>query len=217
MNIKGDRKELAVTYNTAIGAWFGRSRMISRDEMLNCVFRFGELPSNDLAFIDAAIPGHSRTLLGALGRGTAEQDLRHKVERAENYHIDFIRAEPGNGAALHSHDTEETFICLTGRWRVSWGTDGGDSVELDYLDGICCPPGVMRSFVNLSDQPALLLSILGGRDPGNVVWSEAIQLRIAAGQRRIAGTAAPRQGERAELSPSAAIATIRAGREGGEA
>ncbi|MBR1219272.1 cupin domain-containing protein [Bradyrhizobium sp. U87765 SZCCT0131] len=191
MEIKGDRKELAVNYDTAIGAWFGRSRMISRDEMLARVFRFDELPSSDLAFIDAAIPGHTRTLLGALGRGTAEEDLKHKVEKAENYHIDFIRAAPGNGAALHSHDTEETFICLTGRWRVSWGTDGGESVELDYLDGICCPPGVMRAFENLDDRPALLLSILGGRDPGNVVWSEAIQSRIAAGQRRIAGTAAP--------------------------
>ncbi|WP_291863854.1 hypothetical protein [Bradyrhizobium sp.] len=66
---------------------------------------------------------------------------------------------------------------------MTWGTDGEDSVELNYLDGICCPPGVMRSFENISDKTALLLSILGGREPGNVVWSESIQLKMASGPR----------------------------------
>ena len=183
MEIKGIRKEASLTYDKSIGAWFGASQAISREEMLSRVFRFGELPSNDRAFIDAVIPGHNRTLMGALGRGTAEEDLKHQVEKAENYHIDYIRAEPGNGAALHSHDTEETFICLTGKWRITWGTLGEESVELNYLDGICCPPGVMRSFENISDKTALLLSILGGREPGNVVWSESIQRKMASGDR----------------------------------
>jgi quercetin dioxygenase-like cupin family protein len=183
MEIKGNRKEASVNYDKNIGAWFGASQAISREEMLSRVFRFGKLPSNDRAFIDAVIPGHNRTLMGALGLGTAEEDLKHQVEKAENYHIDYIEAEPGNGAALHSHDTEETFICLTGKWRVTWGTNGDESVELNYLDGIVCPPGVMRSFENISDKKALLLSILGGREPGNVVWSESIQLKMATSAR----------------------------------
>jgi hypothetical protein len=41
------------------------------------------------------------------------------------------------------------------------------------------PPGVMRSFANISDKQALLLSIIGGREPGNVVWSESIQSKMA--------------------------------------
>jgi quercetin dioxygenase-like cupin family protein len=183
MKIKGVRKEASVNYDTKIGAWFGTSQKITRAEMLSRVFRFDELPSNDTAFIDAVIPGHNRTLMGALGLGTAEEDLKHQVEKAENYHVDYIRAEPGNGAALHSHDTEETFICLTGKWRVTWGTDGEESVELNYLDGICCPPGVMRSFENVSEKTSLLLSILGGREPGNVVWSESIQSKMTNGTR----------------------------------
>ena len=183
MQIKGIRKEASVNFDSRIGAWFGASQPVSREEMLSRVFRFNELPSNASAFIDAVMPGHNRTLMGALGRGTAEEDLRHQVEKAENYHIDYIKAEPGNGAALHSHDTEETFISLTGKWRVTWGTGGEESVELDYLDGICCPPGVMRSFENIGEQTALLLSILGGREPGNVVWSESIQSKMATGTR----------------------------------
>jgi quercetin dioxygenase-like cupin family protein len=176
------RKELDIEFDKTVsenGAWFARSLPITREAMLKNVFRFGQMPSSERAFIDAVIPGHNRILMGALGRGTADENLKPQVETAENYHIDFIRALPGNGAALHSHDTEETFICLTGRWRVTWGNTGEDHIDLDYLDGICCPPGVMRSFSNISDKEALLLSILGGREPGHVIWSKAIQPKLA--------------------------------------
>jgi len=41
----------------------------------------------------------------------------------------------------------------------------------------------MRSFENISEKTALLLSILGGREPGNVVWSESIQSKMTNGTR----------------------------------
>jgi uncharacterized RmlC-like cupin family protein len=177
------RKELEITHETAIGehgAWFARSRPITREAMLGQVFRFGQMPSSARAFVDAVMPGHNRVLMGALGRGTSDENLKPQVESAENYHIDFIRAAPGNGAALHSHDTEETFICLTGTWRVAWGDHGEEHVDLNYLDGICCPPGVMRSFSNVSASEALLLAILGGREPGHVIWSQSIRAKMVA-------------------------------------
>ena len=173
------RQELDIVEDKSIGAWFAGSKPIAREAMLKNVFRFGAMPQSDRAFIDAVIPGHNRILMGALGRGTSDENLKPQVETAENYHIDFIKAEPGNGAALHSHDTEETFICLTGKWRVAWGNDGEEHVDLSYLDGICCPPGVMRTFINVSDQPALLLAIIGGREPGHVVWAKSIQAKMA--------------------------------------
>lgn len=172
------RKELEIIQDKTVsahGAWFAKSLPISREEMLKNVFRFGQMPQSERAFIDAVMPGHNRILMGALGRGAADEDLKPQVETAENYHIDFIKADPGNGAALHSHDTEETFICLTGKWRIAWGTNGEDHVELNYLDGICCPPGVMRSFSNISGEPALMLAIIGGREPGHVIWSQSIR------------------------------------------
>ena len=143
------RPEIGLAHDPNVGAWFARSKPVGRDEMMRRVFRFGEMPASGRAFMDAVIPGHNRILMGALGRGTADENLKPQVEEAENYHIDFVKAEPGNGAALHSHDTEETFICFTGRWRVTWGDQGEDSVEFGYLDGICCQPGVMRSFENV--------------------------------------------------------------------
>ena len=176
------RKEIELAHDKSVsehGAWFAKSLPITRDEMLRNVFRFGKMPDSDRAFIDAVMPGHNRILMGALGRGTSDENLKPQVETAENYHIDFIKAEPGNGAALHSHDTEETFICLTGKWRVAWGNNGEEHIDLDYLDGICCPPGVMRSFSNVSGSTALLLAIIGGREPGHVVWSESIHAKMA--------------------------------------
>ncbi|MGI9304725.1 MAG: hypothetical protein ACR2RB_18775 [Gammaproteobacteria bacterium] len=69
-------------------------------------------------------------------------------------------------------------ICLSGCWRVCWGTHGDESIELDYLDGICVPPGVMRSFENVATDSALLLSILGGKSPGHVAWSSSIRGKL---------------------------------------
>ena len=176
------RLEIEPTYDEQIGAWFGGSKAISNDEMMRKVFRFNELPDSNIAFIDAVLPGHKRVLMGALGSGAEDENLRSQVENAENYHIDFIKALPGNGAALHSHDTEETFVCLTGQWKIGWGDYGEESITLKQYDGIVVPPGVMRSFENISDSESLLLSILGGKHPGHVVWANSMHRRLQEAQ-----------------------------------
>lgn len=172
------RLERDISFDEEIGAHFGKSQPISKTDMLAKVFRFAELPSTREAFIDAALPEHRRILMGAVGGGAEDEKLSSQVAEAENYHIDFIRSAPGTGAALHSHDSEETFICLTGSWRVSWGDEGADSIELNYLDGIWVPAGVMRSFENIAREDSLLLSILGGKTPGHVVWAESIRGKL---------------------------------------
>ncbi len=174
------RRETNLKFDESINAWFGGSRSLTADQLNACVFRFDQLPSSPKAFIDAALPGHRRTLMGALGGGAADEELSSQVSDAHNYHIDYIRAAPGNGAALHSHDTEETFICLTGKWKVATGDHGEIFVELNYLDGVVCPPGVMRSFENVGDEEALLLSILGGKNPGHVVWAQSLHAPLTA-------------------------------------
>ena len=172
------RYEVGLEHDPTVDALFAQSRAISRKEMLANVWRFDRMPRSRRAFIDTALPGHERTLMGALGSGAEDEALKPQVESAENYHVDYVQAEPGNGAALHSHDSEESFICLSGRWRVCWGTSGNESVELSYLDGICVPAGVMRSFENVSDTPALLLTILGGHSPGPVAWSSTLRAAL---------------------------------------
>ena len=114
------RNERDIHFDAASGAWFGKSMPVSRDEMEGRVWRFGELVPSPRAFLDCTLPGHVRTLYSALGAGADDEQLEGTaVEQAVNYHIDFVKAPPGNGAALHSHGSEETFVALTGRWESS--------------------------------------------------------------------------------------------------
>lgn len=169
-----NRDEVDVRFDDDIQAHVGQSKPISDEEMEARVWRFNALEGSPNAFIDAAVPGHERVLYGALGSGTADEQIVKAVKAAENFHIDFIKAAPGQGAALHSHDSEEVFIVMTGRWKVTWGTNGDNELELDQFDGVSVPSGVMRSFENLGNEENVLMAIIGGKTPGPCVWSEAI-------------------------------------------
>jgi mannose-6-phosphate isomerase-like protein (cupin superfamily) len=169
-----NRDEVNIRYDDTIKAHVGRSKPTSTEEIRSRVWRFDALEGSPNAFLDAAVPGHERVLYGALGTGTADEQIVKAVKAAENFHIDFIKAGPGQGAALHSHDSEEVFIAMTGRWKVTWGTHGENELELDRFDGISVPSGVMRSFENLGDTENILMAIIGGKTPGYCVWSEAI-------------------------------------------
>jgi hypothetical protein len=52
---------------------------------------------------------------------------------------------------MHNHDTNETFIPMTGVWHCSWENEKGEveSVDLNPLDVISFPPGAIRRFENI--------------------------------------------------------------------
>ena len=72
---------------------------------------------------------------------------------------------------MHNHDTNETFIPMTGRWRASWEGKNGEveHVDLDPLDVISFPPGLIRRFENVTagDPSAehILMFVIGGDAP----------------------------------------------------
>lgn len=37
----------------------------------------------------------------------------------------------------------------------------------------------MRSFENISDKPALMMVMIGGKEPGHVIWAESIRKSMA--------------------------------------
>ena len=77
--------------------------------------------------------------------------------------ITLARCPPGQGPGLHSHRTTfETFTVLKGRFEVSWGDRGSDTVEIGLFDTISVPPGVCRGFHNVSDEEGLLQVIITG-------------------------------------------------------
>ena len=150
------RNERDMRFDPTSGAWFGKSRPVSPEEMAARVWRFGELVPSPRAFLDCTLPGHVRTLLSALGGGADDEQLEGTaVEQAVNYHIDFVKAPPGNGAALHSHGSEETFVALTGRWEIYWGDDG------ERLGG----PRALRRHGRSRRRPPRLPQCVGHRSP----------------------------------------------------
>ena len=147
----------------------------SVDEMLKHVARFREQKSTDKAFIDTRIPGHEREIYSIIGGSTLEDpDLKPPLE-AHDFHLAIVKCEPGKGAALHSHLTQEVFMPLTGRWAISWGPKGEKEVVLEPYDVMEVPVHVMRAFRNVGKETGLLLACVSGRDPGKVGWPERMK------------------------------------------
>jgi quercetin dioxygenase-like cupin family protein len=92
---------------------------------------------------------------------------------------------------MHNHDTNETFIALTGRWRCEWNEgDAKEHVDLAPYDVISFPVGVARRFMNVTyDEPNkehLLMFIIGGNQPQAEFTPAAMQRceEFAKGKRR---------------------------------
>jgi hypothetical protein len=88
---------------------------------------------------------------------------------------------------MHNHDTNETFIAMTGRWRCEWNEgDALEYVDLDPLDVISLPVGVARRFMNVTygepDQEHILMFVIGGNEP-QAEFTPAAMARCEAWQR----------------------------------
>ena len=85
----------------------------------------------------------------------------------KDFAVVIAECEPHNGPGLHSHaKSTETFTCIQGRFRIEWGDEGENAIELGLFDTISVPPGVMRRFQNISDEVGLLYVILQGGERG---------------------------------------------------
>src|SRR2546421_8028323 len=134
---------------------------LSRKEMLKRVARFKALKGSDGGLPDSKMPGCERTLYNVIGfqppRGkggavtspVGEDAARlAAIKISEGFNLGYCRAKPGHGPMMHNHDTNETFIPMTGRWRARWGNEKGkiEHTDLDALDGVFFSPGPVRRF-----------------------------------------------------------------------
>lgn len=147
------------------------------EQMVRHVARFGGLqPTAD--YVDAAIPGCERTTWRVIGEpGSAPGSAPLK---AEHFHMNIVRCEPGCSAPLHSHLTQEVFVALSGSWEVFWGPLGAGCLPLAAWDTISIPPGLSRGFRNVGAEPAFLLGIAGGQDPGQINWPAEVRAAALA-------------------------------------
>ena len=145
----------------------------SVEEIEARVARFRNLkPTGD--YLDSGIPGCERTTLRVIG---------HEPQAplaAEGFHMSIVQCEPGKSAPLHNHLTQEVFVALSGRWEVFWGPQGERNVVLEQWDTISVPAGVSRGFRNVSSEPAYLMGLASGKDPGMINWPNQIKAAALA-------------------------------------
>jgi mannose-6-phosphate isomerase-like protein (cupin superfamily) len=78
--------------------------------------------------------------------------------------VGIAECAPNDGPGLHVHwKTRETFIALSGKWRINWGDNAEEHVILEPFDMIAVPPKVTRQFINVSDKDAHLLVLIQGK------------------------------------------------------
>jgi len=154
-----------------------------REEMMKRVARFKKLKGSDGGLPDSPLPECKRKLYAVIGFQPPMSDsaavtspvgedasAKPAIPIAEGFNLGYCKAKPGKGPLMHNHDTNETFIALTGRWRCEWN-EGEDTqhVDLAPYDVISFPVGVARRFMNVTyDQPGrehLLMFIIGGNQP----------------------------------------------------
>jgi mannose-6-phosphate isomerase-like protein (cupin superfamily) len=137
------------------------------------VAHFRDLEFTQRGHLDTFIPGHERETVAVIGGGVME-DPSHApaVVAADGFHVTYARVKPGHGNALHDHATVEVFIPMSGRWSIRCGAGGEHETILEAWDVISIPPGIQRSYTNIGDGEAYLMAILGGDDPGQVLWPQ---------------------------------------------
>jgi mannose-6-phosphate isomerase-like protein (cupin superfamily) len=203
-------------------------RTWSRDEMMKRVARFKQLKGSDGGLPDSPLPECRRKLYAVIGfqppmsdnpatTSPVGQDASSMpaISIAEGFNVGYCKAKPGKGPLMHNHDTNETFIAITGRWRCEWNEgDAKEHVDLERLDVISLPVGVARRFLNVTyDDPGkehVLMFIIGGNQP-QAEFTPAAMQRVSEwqeGQKRSSARPAarktPRAAAPARKSPSTA-------------
>jgi len=173
---------------------------ISRADMMKRVARFGDLQGSDGGLPDSKMPGCERTLYNVIGfqppkgEGAAvtspvgdDASRLAAIPISEGFNLGYCRAKPGRGPMMHNHDTNETFIPMTGVWRCSWENEMGkiETVDLNPLDVISFPPGAIRRFENVTpgdaNQESILMFVIGGDGPKAEFTDKAMQELESAG------------------------------------
>ena len=148
------------------------------------VARFDQLVGSDGGLPDSNLPECRRTLYAVIGFQPPQDpqndattspvgddaSAKPAIPIAEGFNLGYCKAKPGKGPLMHNHDTNETFIAMTGRWRCEWNEgEAMECIDLAPLDVISFPVGVARRFMNVTfDEPErehTLMFIIGGDQP----------------------------------------------------
>jgi len=168
----------------------------AREDVLACVARFDDIPAVDGGLPDTSIDGYHRTFYNVLGFKQPEGSETYSPIGDEakpvighlkpGFGIAYVAALPGQGVMMHTHDTNESFVVMSGTWILRWeGDKGDDEIILGPRDAISFPPGIQRQFICKTapetEEKGLLLAVIGGDTPGAEYSPEAVEVMRAAG------------------------------------
>jgi mannose-6-phosphate isomerase-like protein (cupin superfamily) len=141
------------------------------------IVRYADLKPCFNAFIDTRTPGSDKKEnFTIIGPGVSENPEQHvHIREPHGFNIGGARQPPGCTNSQHSHDTAEVFFVHSGDWRFDLGEHGEDAqVRLRPGDLISIPTKVFRGFTNIGTQTGFLWAVLGGDDPGRVLWAPKV-------------------------------------------
>jgi mannose-6-phosphate isomerase-like protein (cupin superfamily) len=138
------------------------------------IVRYEELRPCYNAFIDTRSPGsEAKENFTIIGPGVSENpDQFVHITEPHGFNIGGARQPPHCVNSQHSHDTAEVFVVHTGHWRFDLGEHGDDAqVLIGPGDVISLPTKMFRGFTNVGQEVGFLFAVLGGDDPGKVLWA----------------------------------------------
>ena len=157
-------------------------RVWKKNEMSKRIAFFKDLKGSKKGLPDSLLPECTRELINVIGfeppKGTSkhvsplgdDNSQMPAINISEGFNLGFCRCKPGKGPLMHNHDTNETFMPITGKWRCEWNEgDDFQSVDVGPCDVVSFPPGCARRFMNIteneSDVEHVLLVVIAGNAP----------------------------------------------------
>src|SRR6201989_759071 len=175
-------------------------RTLPKAQMMKRVARLKKLKGSDGGLPDSPLPECRRKLYAVIGFQPpmsdnaattspvgADASSMPAISIAEGFNLGYCKARPGKGPLMHNHDTNETFIAMTGRWRASWEHEqgNGEHVDLAPLAVVSFPPGMIRRFENVTpgapDKESILMFVIGGDGPRAEFTDQAMDELVEAG------------------------------------
>jgi mannose-6-phosphate isomerase-like protein (cupin superfamily) len=155
----------------------GKSKPISREEMLARIARFREAADDLNAFPDLNDAERERSVKYLV----SPQQLAGPapITAPHHFHLAVLTMQPGIKPVTHAHPYNEVFMPLDQPFIFYWGDGESESVRLEPFDVISIPAGVFRTFENVGEGEGHVTAIFdnGGSDPhtGIVVPQDAYE------------------------------------------
>jgi quercetin dioxygenase-like cupin family protein len=146
-------------------------------ELRDRLVRYSDLKPCLNAFIDTRSPGSDKKEnFTIIGPGVSENPDQHiHIAIPHGFNIGGARQPPGCLNSQHSHLTAEVFLVHSGTWAFRTGEHASDGeIILTEGDVISLPTDVFRGFENVGEDEGYLYAILGGDDPGRVMWAPGV-------------------------------------------